>query len=72
VRPETALATGVTPKQSFIIRWDDEQAFYVITLFWQKAEKSRWRAAVEKGFAPLTVGLILATSLVMRAGHHDK
>jgi chromate transporter len=45
---------------------------YVITLFWQKAEKSRWRAAVEKGFAPLTVGLILATSLVMsRAADHD-
>jgi len=45
---------------------------YVMTLFWQKAEKSRLRAAVEKGFAPLTVGLILATSLVMsRAADHD-
>ena len=30
------------------------------------------RIAVEKGFAPLTVGLILATSLVMsRAADHD-
>ncbi|WP_234834650.1 chromate transporter [Mycolicibacterium stellerae] len=45
---------------------------YVLTLVWQKAQKSRLRAAVEKGFAPLTVGLILATSLVMsRAADHD-
>lgn len=45
---------------------------YVLTLFWQKAQKSRLRHAVEKGFAPLTVGLILATSLVMsRAADHD-
>ena len=45
---------------------------YVITRFWQKAQKSRLRHAVEKGFAPLTVGLILATSLVMsRAADHD-
>lgn len=45
---------------------------YVVTLFWQKAQKSRLRYAVEKGFAPLTVGLILATSLVMsRAADHD-
>jgi chromate transporter len=45
---------------------------YVLTLFWQKAQKSRLRHAVEKGFAPLTVGLIMATSLVMsRAADHD-
>jgi chromate transporter len=45
---------------------------YILTLFWQKAQKSRLRYAVEKGFAPLTVGLILATSLVMsRAADHD-
>jgi chromate transporter len=45
---------------------------YLITRFWQKAEKSRLRYAVEKGFAPLTVGLILATALVMsRAADHD-
>ncbi|BDX30379.1 chromate transporter [Mycobacterium antarcticum] len=44
---------------------------YAITLFWQKAEQSKWRIAVEKGFAPLTVGLILASSLVMsRAADH--
>lgn len=45
---------------------------FVVTLFWQKAQKSKWRVAVEKGFAPLTVGLIMATSLVMsRAADHD-
>jgi chromate transporter len=43
-----------------------------VTLFWQKAQKSKLRYAVEKGFAPLTVGLIMATSLVMsRAADHD-
>jgi hypothetical protein len=30
-----------------------------------EGQKSRLREAVEKGFAPLTVGLILATALVM-------
>lgn len=45
---------------------------FVLSQFWQKAQKSRLRIAVEKGFAPLTVGLILATSLVMsRAADHD-
>ncbi len=45
---------------------------YLVTLSWKRAQKSKWRIAVEKGFAPLTVGLILATSLVMsRAADHD-
>ncbi len=45
---------------------------YLVTLSWQRAQNSKWRIAVEKGFAPLTVGLILATSLVMsRAADHD-
>ena len=45
---------------------------YLVTVSWKRAEKSKWRIAVEKGFAPLTVGLILATSLVMsRAADHD-
>ncbi len=45
---------------------------YVVTLFWKKAQEAKWRIAVEKGFAPLTVGLIMATSLVMsRAADHD-
>ena len=45
---------------------------YLVTLSWKRAQKSKWRIAVEKGFAPLTVGLILPTSLVMsRAADHD-
>ena len=45
---------------------------YTVTLFWQKAEQSKLRRAVEKGLPPLTVGLIMATSLVMsRAADHD-
>lgn len=44
----------------------------LVSRFWQKAEQSRWRIAVEKGFPPLTVGLILASALVMsRAADHD-
>ncbi|MCV7356473.1 chromate transporter [Mycolicibacterium fluoranthenivorans] len=58
-----AMVAMVLPAASFV---------YVVTLFWQRAEKSKLRIAVEKGFAPLTVGLILATSLVMsRAADHD-
>lgn len=45
---------------------------YLVTVSWQRALKSKLRRAVEKGFAPITVGLILATSLVMsRAADHD-
>jgi chromate transporter len=58
-----ATAAMVIPAASLV---------YGITQFWQKAEQSHWRIAVEKGFAPLTVGLILASSLVMsRAADHD-
>jgi chromate transporter len=58
-----ATAAMVIPAASLV---------YGITLFWQKAEQSKWRIAVENGFAPLTVGLILASSLVMsRAADHD-
>jgi chromate transporter len=58
-----ATAAMVIPAASLV---------YAITLFWQKAEQSKWRIAVEKGFAPLTVGLILASSLVMsRSADHD-
>ncbi len=58
-----AMVAMVVPAAMFV---------YVITLIWQKAERSKLRRAVEKGFAPLTVGLILAASLVMsRAADHD-
>jgi chromate transporter len=57
-----ATAAMVIPAASLVL---------VVTQFWQKAKESKWRIAVEKGFAPLTVGLILATSLVMsRAADH--
>ncbi len=41
------MVAMVLPAASFV---------YVVTLFWQRAEKSKLRIAVEKGFAPLTVG----------------
>ncbi len=45
---------------------------YLITCVWQRAEKSPVRKAVEKGFAPLTVGLVLASAYIMsRAADHD-
>ena len=45
---------------------------YLVTQFWQRAEKSPLRKAVEKGFAPLTVGLVLASGFVMaQAADHD-
>ena len=45
---------------------------YLVVLSWQRAKESKLRYAVEKGFAPLTVGLVLATSLVMsKAADHD-
>lgn len=58
-----ATVAMVVPAASFV---------FLVTLVWQKAEKSKLRKAVEKGFAPLTVGLILASSLVMsKAADHD-
>jgi chromate transporter len=64
-----AILGGVVATAAMII--PAASLMYVITLFWQKAQKSRLRYAVEKGFAPLTVGLIMATSLVMsRAADH--
>ncbi|MFZ4597622.1 MAG: chromate transporter [Terrimicrobiaceae bacterium] len=45
---------------------------YLVTCFWQKAEKSPIRHAIEKGFAPLTVALVLASGYVMsKAADHD-
>jgi chromate transporter len=65
-----AIIGGVIATLAMII--PAASLMYVVTLFWQKAQKAKWRAAVEKGFAPLTVGLIMATSLVMsRAADHD-
>ena len=38
---------------------------YLVSAVWARAEKSSLRKAVERGLAPLTVGLILATGFVM-------
>ncbi|MDG4665686.1 chromate transporter [Mycobacterium sp. 236(2023)] len=45
---------------------------FFVTRFWQRAHEAPWHAAVEKGLAPMAVGLIMATALVMsRAADHD-
>ena len=45
---------------------------YLVTFFWQHAEKSPLRHAIEKGFAPLTVGLVLASAYIMgKSADHD-
>ena len=45
---------------------------FLVTTIWQRAEKSPIRHAIEKGFAPLTVGLVLASGYVMsRAADHN-
>src|ERR1700740_3179168 len=38
---------------------------HLVTFFWQHAERSPLRHAIEKGFAPLTVGLVLASAYIM-------
>ncbi len=66
----TALLGGVVATVAMIV--PAALLMYLVTLSYQRARESKWRRAVEKGFAPLTVGLILATSLVMsRAADHD-
>lgn len=45
---------------------------FFVTRVWQRAHEAPWHAAVEKGLAPMAVGLIMATALVMsRAADHD-
>jgi chromate transporter len=38
---------------------------YFVVQFWEHAKNSAVRHAIEKGFAPLTVGLVLASGYVM-------
>ncbi|HVE17363.1 MAG TPA: chromate transporter, partial [Chthoniobacterales bacterium] len=33
--------------------------------FWNSAKEAKWRKAVERGFAPLTVGLVLASGVIV-------
>jgi chromate transporter len=45
---------------------------YIVSRVWERAKNSPARKAVEKGFAPLTVGLILASAWIMsKAADHD-
>jgi chromate transporter len=45
---------------------------YFVSRFWEHNARSKIRAAIEKGFAPLTVGLVLATAYIMgRSTNHD-
>ncbi len=45
---------------------------YLVSRMWERAKDSPIRKAVEKGFAPLTVGLILASGWIMsKAADHD-
>jgi chromate transporter len=45
---------------------------YLVSRFWEHAARSPIRMAIEKGFAPLTVGLVLATAYVLgRSTDHD-
>jgi chromate transporter len=44
---------------------------YVLTRFWEKASGSKWRSAIEHGLAPITVGLVFASGLIVaRAADH--
>ncbi len=45
---------------------------YIVAQVWERAKDSPVRHAIEKGFAPLTVGLVLASGYVMgRTADHD-
>lgn len=44
---------------------------YLAVDVWQRFRGARWRAAVEVGLAPITVGLVLATGWLVARGAHD-
>ena len=45
---------------------------FIVAKVWEHAKESPVRHAIEKGFAPLTVGLVLASGYVMgRTADHD-
>lgn len=65
-----AVAGGLIAAMAMVV--PAAGVMYAVTQFWERAKESRWRIAVEKGLPPMTVGLILATALVMsRAADHD-
>ncbi len=45
---------------------------YFTARFWNSAKEAKWRKAVERGFAPLTVGLVLASGVIVaRSADHS-
>ena len=45
---------------------------YFTARFWNSAKDAKWRKAVERGFAPLTVGLVLASGVIVaRSADHS-
>lgn len=45
---------------------------FCFTRFWQRFPQARWRAVVQAGLGPITIGLILASGYVLtRAADHD-
>jgi chromate transporter len=46
-------------------------AVHVVARYWQRAERAAWRAVVERGLAPVAVGLTFASGLsLMRGTEH--
>jgi chromate transporter len=43
-------------------------AVHVVARYWQRAERARWRAVVERGLAPVAVGLTFASGLALMRG----
>jgi chromate transporter len=41
---------------------------YLVARAWQRFRGARWRAAVEAGLAPITIGLVLATGWLVARG----
>jgi len=44
--------------------------FVTVTLFWHKSEGTRWRLAIERGLAPVAVGLIFAGAVAVMQSMH--
>jgi len=44
--------------------------FVTVTLFWHKSEGTRWRRAIERGLAPVAVGLIFAGAVAVMESMH--
>jgi chromate transporter len=46
-------------------------AVHVVARYWQRAERAAWRAVVERGLAPVAVGLTFASGLALMRGTED-